>query len=67
MFGRPDPVNIAGSGIASPGLGISRTHAIRGLTASAMYFTSFEGLSAAYEAMADILEDWPDQGQPAGT
>ena len=45
--------------------GISRTHVIRGLTASAMYFTSFEGLSAVYEAMADILEDWPDQSHPA--
>jgi hypothetical protein len=40
--------------------GISRQHVVRGLTASAMYFTSFEGLNAAYDAMADILADWPE-------
>lgn len=45
--------------------GISRAHVIRGLTSSAMYFTSFEGLSAAYEAMADILEDWPEETDQA--
>jgi len=39
--------------------GISRRHVVRGLTSSAMYFTSFEGLDAAYDAMADILDDWP--------
>jgi hypothetical protein len=41
--------------------GISRTHAVMGVTASAMYFTSFEGLYTMHEAMADILEDWPDE------
>ena len=39
--------------------GISRRHVVRGLTSSAMYFTSFEGLDTAYDAMADILDDWP--------
>jgi hypothetical protein len=47
--------------------GISRQHVIRGLTSSAMYFTSFEGLDAAYDAMADILEDWPAETGPAAS
>lgn len=41
--------------------GISRTHAVKAITASAMYFTSFEGLYTMHEAMADILEDWPER------
>jgi hypothetical protein len=40
--------------------GITRTHAIKGVTASAMYFTSLEGPYTMHEAMADILEDWPE-------
>jgi hypothetical protein len=41
--------------------GISRTHAVQGVAASVMYFTSFEGLYTMRDAMADILEDWPEQ------
>jgi hypothetical protein len=41
--------------------GISRTHAVKGITASAMYFTSAEGLYTMHDAMADILDDWPDE------
>jgi hypothetical protein len=46
--------------------GITRTHAIKGVTASAMYFTSLEGLYTMHEAMADILEDWPDEASASG-
>lgn len=47
--------------------GVSRRHAVRGVTASAMYFTSFEGLYTMHDAMADILEEWPDDEAPAET
>ena len=40
--------------------GISRDHVIKGVTASAMYFTSAEGLYTMHDAMADILDDWPE-------
>ncbi len=39
--------------------GMSRQHVINGINASAMYFTSFEGLHTAANAVRDILQDWP--------
>jgi hypothetical protein len=47
--------------------GISRKHVVRGITSSAMYFTSFEGLHTMYEAMDDILADWPDDDDAASS
>jgi hypothetical protein len=31
----------------------------QGITGTAMYFTGFEGLYAAYEAVDDLLDDKP--------
>jgi hypothetical protein len=39
--------------------GMSREHVIKGITGSAMYFTSFEGLHTAYRAAGEALRDWP--------
>jgi hypothetical protein len=31
---------------------------VQGITGTAMYFTGFEGLYTAYEAVDDLLEEW---------
>lgn len=38
--------------------GMSREQVIKGITGSAMYFTGFEGLYAAFAAVDDVLESW---------
>lgn len=38
--------------------GVSADEVIRGITNTAMYFTGFEGLYAAFEAIDPILENW---------
>ena len=38
--------------------GISREHVVKGITASAVFFTSFEGLHTAHRAVDDILDAW---------
>lgn len=40
--------------------GMSREHVVNGINASAMYFTAFEGLHTAAQAVRDILQDWPE-------
>lgn len=38
--------------------GVTRELVIQGIAGSAMYFTGFEGLYAAQEAVDDLLDDW---------
>jgi hypothetical protein len=40
--------------------GMTRDQLVKCLTSSAFYFSSFEGLSTAFEAIEEILEDWPE-------
>ncbi len=42
--------------------GISRQHVINGIFAATMYFTGFEGLHNASQAVRDVLRDWPVEG-----
>ena len=37
--------------------GITQKLIVQGITGSAMYFTNFEGLYAAFEALDDILDE----------
>jgi hypothetical protein len=38
---------------------MSREQVVNGINASVMYFTAFEGLHTAAEAVGQILRDWP--------
>ncbi len=43
--------------------GMSRQHVINGINASVMYFTAFEGLHTAAQAVQDILKEWPSNDE----